>query len=30
VKQVVKQWLTGTLADSGIACSLHEHGCHEA
>lgn len=30
VKQVVKQWLTGTLADSGIACGLHEHGCHEA
>ena len=21
VKQVVEQWLTGTLADSGIACS---------
>jgi predicted Fe-Mo cluster-binding NifX family protein len=30
VKEVVEQWLAGTLADSGIACSLHEHECHEA
>jgi predicted Fe-Mo cluster-binding NifX family protein len=30
VKRVAEQWLTGTLADSGIACDLHEHGCHEA
>jgi predicted Fe-Mo cluster-binding NifX family protein len=30
VKEVTEQWLAGTLADSGIACNLHEHGCHEA
>ena len=30
VKRVAEQWLTGTLVDSGIACDLHEHGCHEA
>jgi predicted Fe-Mo cluster-binding NifX family protein len=30
VREVAEQWLAGTLADSGIACNLHEHGCHEA
>ena len=30
VRDVAEKWLAGTLADSGIACSLHEHGCHEA
>ena len=30
VKEVAEGWLAGTLKDSGIACDLHEHGCHEA
>lgn len=30
VKEVAEQWLSGRLKDSGIACELHEHGCHEA
>ncbi len=30
VKRVTEQWLSGSLKDSGIACELHEHGCHEA
>ena len=30
VRKVAEQWLAGTLADSGTACSLHEHGCHES
>ncbi len=30
VKEVAEGWLAGTLKDSGIACNLHEHGCHEA
>ncbi|MFH2074500.1 MAG: NifB/NifX family molybdenum-iron cluster-binding protein [Pseudomonadota bacterium] len=30
VKRVAENWLAGTLEDSGIACELHEHGCHEA
>jgi predicted Fe-Mo cluster-binding NifX family protein len=30
VKEVAEGWLAGNLKDSGIACSLHEHGCHEA
>jgi predicted Fe-Mo cluster-binding NifX family protein len=28
VRQVTQTWLTGNLEDSGIACELHEHGCH--
>ena len=30
IKEVAEGWLAGTLKDSGIACTLHEHGCHEA
>jgi len=30
VREVAEGWLAGALKDSGIACSLHEHGCHEA
>lgn len=30
VKAVTEQWLSGSLKDSGIACSIHEHGCHES
>jgi predicted Fe-Mo cluster-binding NifX family protein len=30
VKKVAEGWLAGNLKDSGIACDLHEHGCHEA
>jgi predicted Fe-Mo cluster-binding NifX family protein len=30
VKEVTRNWLAGNLTDSGIACSLHEHGCHES
>ena len=30
VKRVAERWLSGTLKDSGIACDLHEQGCHEA
>jgi predicted Fe-Mo cluster-binding NifX family protein len=29
VKDVTESWLAGNLKDSGIACSQHEHGCHE-
>lgn len=29
VKQVAEAWLAGRLEDSGVACELHEHGCHE-
>lgn len=28
VREVAEQWLAGTLADSGAACSQHAHGCH--
>ena len=30
VRQVAENWLAGSLKDSGIACSQHEHGCHES
>lgn len=30
VKAVTEQWLSGNLADSGLACHEHEHGCHES
>lgn len=30
VKKVAEQWLSGNLHDTGVACELHEHGCHEA
>lgn len=30
VKAVAEKWLSGSLADSGIACHEHEHGCHES
>jgi len=29
VKSVAENWLSDSLEDSGIACDLHEHGCHE-
>jgi predicted Fe-Mo cluster-binding NifX family protein len=29
VKNVAESWLAGSLNDSGIACDLHQHGCHE-
>jgi len=29
VKTVTESWLSGNLKDSGLACSQHEHGCHE-
>jgi predicted Fe-Mo cluster-binding NifX family protein len=29
VRQVAEAWLSGRLEDSGVACELHEHGCHE-
>jgi len=29
VKDITESWLAGNLKDSGIACSQHEHGCHE-
>ena len=29
VRQVAEAWLAGRLQDSGVACGLHEHGCHE-
>lgn len=29
VRAVAEGWLAGSVKDSGIACSLHEHGCHE-
>ncbi len=28
VKTVTESWLAGTLKDSGISCTQHEHGCH--
>ncbi len=30
VRKVAETWLAGNLEDSGIACDLHGHGCHEA
>jgi predicted Fe-Mo cluster-binding NifX family protein len=30
VREVAEHWLAGNLKDSGIACALHEHGCHNA
>jgi predicted Fe-Mo cluster-binding NifX family protein len=30
VRRVTEHWLAGTLKDSGIACNLHEHGCHQS
>lgn len=30
VKAVAEGWLAGNLKDSGTACDLHQHGCHEA
>jgi predicted Fe-Mo cluster-binding NifX family protein len=30
VKAVTENWLAGNLQDSGIGCTEHEHGCHEA
>jgi predicted Fe-Mo cluster-binding NifX family protein len=29
VRQITEAWLAGELKDSGIACQLHEHNCHE-
>jgi len=29
VKRVAEDWLSGGLKDSGIACGLHRHGCHD-
>jgi predicted Fe-Mo cluster-binding NifX family protein len=29
VKEVAENWLAGNLKDSGLACALHEQGCHE-
>jgi predicted Fe-Mo cluster-binding NifX family protein len=29
VRQIAEAWLAGELKDSGIACELHEHDCHE-
>jgi predicted Fe-Mo cluster-binding NifX family protein len=29
VKEVMLTWLSGNLSDSGVACELHENGCHE-
>ncbi|MCE5266102.1 MAG: NifB/NifX family molybdenum-iron cluster-binding protein [Deltaproteobacteria bacterium] len=29
VKEVAQTWLAGGLQDSGIACGLHGHECHE-
>jgi predicted Fe-Mo cluster-binding NifX family protein len=29
VRQVAQAWLAGRLIDSGVACGLHEHSCHE-
>ena len=29
VREVVQKWLAGSLADSGLSCSQHEHTCHE-
>lgn len=30
VREVAERWLAGALTDSGIACSLHQHGCETA
>jgi predicted Fe-Mo cluster-binding NifX family protein len=30
VKAVAQQWLEGHVADSGVGCQAHEHGCHSA
>jgi len=29
VRKVAENWLKGTLKDSGITCTQHEHGCSE-
>lgn len=29
VKDVARNWLSGSLSDSGVSCAQHEHGCHE-
>jgi predicted Fe-Mo cluster-binding NifX family protein len=29
VNEVVKNWINGSLTDSGTTCSQHQHGCHE-
>ncbi len=29
VRKVAENWLNGTLKDSGITCTQHEHGCSE-
>ena len=29
VRDVVESWLAGSVNDSGIACSHHDHGCQE-
>jgi predicted Fe-Mo cluster-binding NifX family protein len=28
VREVAEHWLAGNLKDSGIACAVHEHECH--
>ena len=28
VKTVTENWLKGNVKDSGLACTQHEHGCH--
>ncbi|MDD5712150.1 MAG: NifB/NifX family molybdenum-iron cluster-binding protein [Smithellaceae bacterium] len=29
VKDVVESWLSGNLDDSGLACGMHSHACHD-
>lgn len=29
VKDVARNWLSGSLSDSGVSCAQHEHGCQE-
>lgn len=29
IRQVAQAWLAGELKDSGLACGLHDHGCHK-
>lgn len=29
VKTVAQNWIQGNLADSGVSCAAHEHGCHD-
>jgi predicted Fe-Mo cluster-binding NifX family protein len=29
VRQIAEAWLAGALKDSGVACELHGHECHE-